>query len=104
MMGETLRETDIERPAYRVIGAGRCGMSKGGGIRGGKKIPQLMTLVAQSGSAPLIIAPCGDSALASAEGINDWLSGKLNHPVTLWPLPCRATGALPPRRARYRRF
>ena len=46
-----------------------------------------MQLTAQSGAAaPLIIAPDGDSASASAEGINEWLSDKLNHPVTLWPL------------------
>jgi hypothetical protein len=46
-----------------------------------------MQLTAQSGpAAPLIIAPDGDSASASAEGINKWLSDKLNHPVTLWPL------------------
>jgi uncharacterized protein YcbX len=60
---------------------------KRGGIRGGKKIPQLMMLAAQSGpTAPLITAPDGDSASASSEHINEWLSGKLNHPVTLWPL------------------
>ena len=46
-----------------------------------------MTLAAQSGTAaPLITAADGDSASASSERINDWLSGKLNHPVTLWPL------------------
>ena len=87
MMGETLRETDIGEAGIPGDRGWAVRDEQRGGIRGGKKIPQLMTLVAQSGAAaPLIIAPCGDSALASAEGINDWLSGKLNHPVTLWPL------------------
>ena len=87
MMGETLRETDIAEVGVPGDRGWAVRDEKRGGIRGGKKIPQLMTLTAQSGAtAPLIIAPDGDSALASAEGINDWLSDKLNHPVTLWPL------------------
>ena len=87
MMGETLSDADIG-----VVGIpGDRGWAvrdeKRGGIRGGKKIPQLMTLAAQSGpAAPLITAPDGDSASASSEGINEWLSDKLGHPVTLWPL------------------
>lgn len=87
MMGETLRETDIGEAGIPGDRGWAVRDEKRGGIRGGKKIPQLMTLTAQSGpTAPLITAPDGDSALASAEGISDWLSGKLNHPVTLWPL------------------
>ena len=87
MMGETLRETDIAEAGIPGDRGWAVRDEKRGGIRGGKKIPQLMTLTAQSGAtAPLITAPDGDSALASAEGINDWLSDKLNHPVTLWPL------------------
>lgn len=65
-----------------------------GGIRGGKKIPSLMTLtaafsgeVATQGSSPAIInAPDGDSCATDADNVNDWLSDKLNHQVTLWPL------------------
>ena len=87
MMGEALSEAAIGEAG---IAGDRCWAvrdEKRGGIRGGKKIPQLMQLTAQSGAAaPLIIAPDGDSAWASAEGINEWLSDKLNHPVTLWPL------------------
>ena len=87
MMGETLRETDIGEAGIPGDRGWAVRDEKRGGIRGGKKIPQLMTLTAQSGpTAPLITAPDGDSALANAEGISDWLSGKLNHPVTLWPL------------------
>ena len=45
-----------------------------------------MTLATVGTAAPLITAANGDSASASSERINDWLGGKLNHPVTLWPL------------------
>ena len=86
MMGETLSEADIGEAGIPGDRGWAVRDEKRGGIRGGKKIPQLMTLAAQSGTAaPLITAPDGDSASASSERINDWLSGKLNHPVTLWP-------------------
>ena len=87
MMGETLSEADIGEAGIPGDRGWAVRDEKRGGIRGGKKIPQLMTLTAQSGpTAPLIMAPDGDSASASTEGINEWLSDKLNHPVTLWPL------------------
>ena len=87
MMGETLNEADIGEAGIVGDRSWAVRDEKRGGIRGGKKIPQLMTLAAQSGTtAPLITAPDGDSASASSEGINEWLSDKLNHPVTLWPL------------------
>ena len=87
MMGETLSEADIGEAGIPGDRGWAVRDEKRGGIRGGKKIPQLMTLTAQSGpTAPLITAPDGDSASASTEGINEWLSDKLNHPVTLWPL------------------
>ena len=87
MMGETLSEADIGDAGIPGDRGWAVRDEKRGGIRGGKKIPQLMTLAAQSGStAPLITAPDGDSASASTEGIKEWLSDKLNHPVTLWPL------------------
>ncbi len=65
-----------------------------GGIRGGKKIPSLMTLsarfsgeVAQEGSSPAVItAPDGDSRDTGDDDVNAWLSEKLDHEVTLWPL------------------
>lgn len=65
-----------------------------GGIRGGKKIPALMTMsaaftgaVAGKGSSPArITAPDGDSRETGAEDINAWLSAKLGHEVSLWPL------------------
>lgn len=65
-----------------------------GGIRGGKKIPALMTLsagfageaAAEGSSEVMIRAPDGDTRSSAAEDINDWLSDKLQHPVSLWPL------------------
>ena len=87
MMGETLSDADIGGAGIPGDPGWAVRDEKRGGIRGGKKIPQLMTLAAQSGpAAPLITAPDGDSASASSEGINEWLSDKLGHPVTLWPL------------------
>ena len=87
MMGEALRAANIGEVGILGDRGWAVRDEKRGGIRGGKKIPQLMTLAAQSGpGAPIIIAPDGDSASASSEGINEWLSDKLNHPVTLWPL------------------
>ena len=87
MMGETLSEADIGVAGIPGDRGWAVRDEKRGGIRGGKKIPQLMTLTALSGAvAPLITAPDGDSASANTDGINQWLSDKLNHPVTLWPL------------------
>ena len=87
MMGETLSDADIGEAGIPGDRGWAVRDEKRGGIRGGKKIPQLMTLAAKSGTAaPLITAADGDSASASSERINDWLGGKLNHPVTLWPL------------------
>jgi uncharacterized protein YcbX len=65
-----------------------------GGIRGAKKIPSLMQLGARyegevrtEGSSPAIItAPDGSTRETGSEDINEWLSDKLQHPVTLWPL------------------
>ena len=67
---------------------------KRGGIRGAKKIPQLMTLAAaftgavaeEGSSAARITAADGEQRETGAADINEWLSAKLDHPVTLWPL------------------
>ena len=84
MMGETLSEADIGGAGIPGDRSWAVRDEKRGGIRGGKKIPQLMTLAAQSGSAaPLITAPDGDSASASSESINEWLSDK--HKLLLLP-------------------
>ena len=87
MMGEALSAADIGQAGIAGDRGWAVRDEKRGGIRGGKKIPQLMTLTATSGpAAPLITAPDGDSASASSGGINEWLTDKLNRPVTLWPL------------------
>ena len=87
MMGETLSDADIGTAGLPGDRSWAVRDERRGGIRSGKKIPQLMTLAAQSGpTAQPITAPDGDSASASCEGINEWLSDKLDHPVTLWPL------------------
>jgi uncharacterized protein len=87
MMGETLTTTEIGENGIPGDRAWAARDEKRGGIRGGKKIPQLMTLSAASAEgAPRITASDGDSALANAGNINDWLTEKLNHPVSLWPL------------------
>ncbi len=87
MVGETVSEADIGEAGIAGDRGWAVRDEKRGGIRGAKKIPQLMALAAHTGPlAPLITAPDGDSALASSEGINEWLSQKLGHPVTLWPL------------------
>ena len=61
-----------------------------GGIRGGKKLPQLMQFRATTEEAvrPLarITAPDGETLLSSDADINQWLSKRLEHAVTLWPL------------------
>jgi uncharacterized protein YcbX len=65
-----------------------------GGIRGAKKIPALMTLnaaflgtVAEQGSSPArITAPDGEQRDTGATDLNEWLTAKLGHRVSLWPL------------------
>jgi uncharacterized protein YcbX len=66
-----------------------------GGIRGAKKISQLMQLSARylsepTGSLPPpdieISLPDGSRVVSSAEDVNARLSAALNHEVTLWPL------------------
>ena len=84
MMGETLSYADIGGAGVPSDRGWAVQDEKRGDIRGRKKIPQLMTLAAQSGpAAPLITAPDVDAASASSKGINEWLSNKLGRPVTL---------------------
>ena len=66
-MGETLSEADIVEAGISGDRGWAVRDEKLGGIRGGKKIPQLMTLAAQSGTAvALITAADGDLASASS--------------------------------------
>ena len=72
MMGEILSDADIGGVGIPGDRGWAVRDEKRGGIRGGKKIPQLITLAAQSGpAAQLITAPDGDSASASCQGINE---------------------------------
>ena len=65
-----------------------------GGIRGGKKIPALMTLRARYLKPPAdegsshaeITLPDGSTLDTSAPEVNEQLSKALDHEVTLWPL------------------
>ena len=66
-MGETLSEADIGEAGISGDRGWAVRDEKLGGIRGEKKIPQLMTLAAQSGTAAaLFTAADGDSASASS--------------------------------------
>ena len=87
MMGERLLEAELGENGIPGDRAWAVRDEKRGGIRGAKKIPQLMDMEASSrGDAPLIIARDGHSAAANDPHIHQWLSEKLKHPVTLWPL------------------
>ena len=87
MMGETLNHAELTATGIPGDRAWAVRDERRGGIRGGKKIPQLMTLAARTGlGAPSITAPDGESVAANSEYVNVWLSDKLAHPVTLWPL------------------
>ena len=87
MLGEQLDQTEITEWGISGDRGWAVRDEKRGGIRGGKKIPQLMTLAATStAEGAMITAPDGETKPANALDINDWLSSKLNHPVSLWPL------------------
>lgn len=94
MMGESL--TSLAIAAHGTVGDRVWAVRDEvrGGIRGGKKIPQLMKLQADfidepasEGSSPALIKGLdGSSRETGAEDINSWLSAQLEHEVTLWPL------------------
>ena len=87
MMGEPLDTVEVGTSGLEGDRIWAVRDEKRGGIRGGKKIPQLMTLSAYTGTpAPTIVAPDGESAVVNEDRIHDWLSEKLSHPVTIWPL------------------
>ena len=87
MLGEALDETALGEAGIPGDRHWAIRDEERGGIRGGKKLPQLMRFGAASGvGAPTITSPDGETKSASENGINDWLSAKLDHPVSLWPL------------------
>jgi len=87
MLGEALEQTALGEAGVPGDRHWAIRDEQRGGIRGGKKLPQLMKLGAASGAgAPTITSPDGEAKSASDDDINDWLSAKLEHPVSLWPL------------------
>ena len=88
MLGESLSETAVGEKGIPGDRSWATRDEQRGGIRGGKKLPQLMMFSAATGagSAPMITAPDGDTCAATSDEVHRWLSEKLDHPVTLWPL------------------
>jgi uncharacterized protein YcbX len=94
MGGETLASTEVGPDGLPGDRAWAVRDEVRGGIRGAKKIPQLMQLKAsypdepgQTKSAPAnIVLPDGSVAMTGDIDINDRLSSALGHEVSLWPL------------------
>ena len=87
MLGEALEQTALGEAGVPGDRHWASRDEQRGGIRGGKKLPQLMKFGAASGAgAPTITSPDGEVKSASDDDINDWLSAKLEHSVSLWPL------------------
>ncbi len=88
MLGETPSEVAVSERGLQGDRAWATRDEVRGGIRGAKKLPQLMLFGARSidGNTSEITAPDGSTCLTSSDEMNHWLSEKLDHSVTLWPL------------------
>ena len=88
MLGETPSEVTVSERGIQGDRAWATRDEVRGGIRGAKKLPQLMLFGARSidGNTSEITAPDGSTCMTSSDEINHWLSEKLDHSVTLWPL------------------
>ena len=88
MLGETPSEVTVSERGIQGDRAWATRDEVRGGIRGAKKLPQLMLFGARSvdGNTSEITAPDGSTCLTSSDEMNHWLSEKLDHSVTLWPL------------------
>ena len=88
MLGETPSEVVVSERGIQGDRAWATRDEVRGGIRGAKKLPQLMLFGARSidGITSEITAPDGSTCLTSSDEMNHWLSEKLDHSVTLWPL------------------
>ena len=88
MLGETPSEVMVSERGIHGDRAWATRDEIRGGIRGAKKLPQLMLFSARSieGNTSEITAPDGSTCLTSSDEMNHWLSEKLDHSVTLWPL------------------
>ncbi len=88
MLGETPSEVAVSERGIQGDRAWATRDEVRGGIRGAKKLPQLMLFGARSldGNTSEITAPDDSTCLTSSDEMNHWLSEKLDHSVTLWPL------------------
>ena len=88
MLGETPSEVTVSERGIQGDRAWATRDEIRGSIRGAKKLPKLMLFGARSidGNTSEITAPDGSTCLTSSDEMNCWLSEKLDHSVTLWPL------------------
>ena len=88
MLGESLTTVTLGEKGIEGDRAWATRDEVRGGIRGAKKLPQLMSFQATSvsGNTAEITAPDGETCQTNTDAINGWLSEKLSHDVTLWPI------------------
>lgn len=88
MLGESLTDVAIGENGIEGDRAWATRDEVRGGIRGAKKLPQLMRFQATStgGNTAEITAPDGDTCSTNTDAINAWLSEKMAHDVSLWPI------------------
>lgn len=88
MLGESLPSADVGINGILGDRAWAIRDEVRGGIRGAKKLPQLMRFQATSlnGKSAELTAPDGEQCQTSVATVNQWLSAKLAHDVSLWPL------------------
>jgi len=95
MLGEALPQARLT--AAGIIGDRAWALKdeQRGGITGGKRFPALMALSARflqepdadEPSAPVLMSdPAGAIRRSTDADIDAWLSARLDHPVSLWPL------------------
>jgi hypothetical protein len=94
MMGERIERAELGPNGIPGDRAWALRDEERGGIRGAKKIPDLMRFSARyleepaagPAPAPEITLPDGAKLRASASGVSERISGALGQKVTLWPL------------------
>ena len=88
MLGESLTTVTLGEKGIEGDRAWATRDEVRGGIRGAKKLPKLMSFQATSvsGNTAEITAPDGETCQTNTDAINGWLSEKLSHDVTLWPI------------------
>lgn len=88
MLGESLSTTTVDEDGVKGDRAWATRDEVRGGIRGAKKLPQLMRFQATSagGNTAEIMAPDGETCSTNTDAINTWLSEKMDHEVSLWPI------------------